>query len=70
MVVVVEAPFALAVRVADCALLTGAAVTLKLAVVAPAPTVTETGSVIDGLLLASVIRIGFGAADSRLTEHA
>ena len=66
----VEAPFALASRVTDCALLTASAVTLKAAVLAPAPTVTDAGSASDGLLLARAMRIGFGAAESRLTEHA
>jgi hypothetical protein len=62
-------PFELAVNVADCVLSTAAAVTLKTAVLAPAPTVTDAGSVTAGLLLARVMRIGLDAAASRFTEH-
>ena len=45
-------PLALAVNVADCAVLTDETVAVKLAVVAPAATVTVAGTVTALLLLA------------------
>jgi hypothetical protein len=70
MTVVAEPPFALAVSVTDCALLTEAAVKLKIPVFAPAPTVTDAGSATIALLLARLTTIGFGAAELRFTVHA
>jgi hypothetical protein len=57
-----------AVRVADCALLTAAALAVKVALVAVAGTVTELGTVTALLLLASVTTVPpLGAEPDKLT---
>jgi len=66
---VVETPFALADSVADCVFVTGAAAIGKSAVLAPALTVTEPGSVTAGLSLARMTTIGSDAVESRYTEQ-
>ena len=59
---------AVAVRVAVCAVLTEETVAVKLAVVAPAATVTEAGTVTDELLLARLTaKPPLGAAAFRVT---
>jgi len=59
---------ALAVRVAVCAVLTEETVAVKVAVVAPAATVTEAGTVTDELLLARLTaKPPVGAAAFRVT---
>jgi hypothetical protein len=67
---VCDAPFALAVKLADCALLTAAALAVKPALVAFAVTVTEEGIVTAALLLARpTLKPLDGAAALSVTVH-
>ncbi len=64
-------PFAVAVMIAVCAVVTGATFAVNAALVAPAPTVMLAGTVTALLLLirASVYPL-FGAGSDRSTRHA
>jgi hypothetical protein len=67
---VAEAPPAVAVSVAVCAVLTAVAVAVNPALEAPAAMVTEAGTVTAPLLLARPTTVALVTADEKLTVHA
>lgn len=67
---VVDAPPAVAVRVAVCAVLTAAAAAVNPALEAPPATVTDAGTVTTLLLLVRLTTVAFVADEDSITVHA